>query len=164
MIAAVGALGAAQPPRLRARARLAAPAGRLPARAAQPRRARCCWSARSCSGRSRRRVYLAVARSVDLDFSVTGALYLVALTNFVAALPAAPGSIGTFDAAVAFGARRLGASGSMAVTYMLLLRFVLYIPITIVGLVDPGHPLRRLVATALGRPARDEAEAEATRA
>ena len=36
----------------------------------------------------------------------------------------APGSIGTFDAAVAFGARRLGASGSMAVTYMLLLRFV----------------------------------------
>jgi len=80
-------------------------------------------------------VYLAVAYAVDLDFSVTGALYLVALTNFVAALPAAPGSIGTFDAAVAFGARRLGASGSMAVTYMLLLRFVLYIPITIVGLV-----------------------------
>jgi glycosyltransferase 2 family protein len=80
-------------------------------------------------------VYLAVARSVDLDFSVTGALYLVALTNFVAALPAAPGSIGTFDAAVAFGARRLGASGSMAVTYMLLLRFVLYIPITLAGLV-----------------------------
>jgi uncharacterized membrane protein YbhN (UPF0104 family) len=80
-------------------------------------------------------VYLAVAYSVDLDFSVTGALYLVALTNFVAALPAAPGSIGTFDAAVAFGARRLGASGSMAVTYMLLLRFVLYIPITLVGLV-----------------------------
>jgi len=80
-------------------------------------------------------VYLAVAHAVGLDFSVTGALYLVALTNFVAALPAAPGSIGTFDAAVAFGARRLGASGSMAVTYMLLLRFVLYIPITIVGLV-----------------------------
>ncbi|MGH2713759.1 MAG: lysylphosphatidylglycerol synthase transmembrane domain-containing protein, partial [Thermoleophilaceae bacterium] len=80
-------------------------------------------------------VYLAVARSLNLDFSVSGGLYLVALTNFVAALPAAPGSIGTFDAAVAFGARRLGASGSMAVTYMLLLRFVLYIPITIVGLV-----------------------------
>ena len=34
-------------------------------------------------------VYLAVARSVDLDISMTGALYLVALTNFVAALPAA---------------------------------------------------------------------------
>jgi glycosyltransferase 2 family protein len=80
-------------------------------------------------------VYLAVAKSVDLGISATGALYLVALTNFVAALPAAPGSIGTFDAAVAFGAGRLGASGSAAVSYLLLLRFVLYVPITVVGFV-----------------------------
>jgi glycosyltransferase 2 family protein len=80
-------------------------------------------------------VYLAVARSVDIDFSMTGALYLVALTNFVAALPAAPGSIGTFDAAVAFGAGRLGASGSAALSYLILLRFVLYVPITVVGFV-----------------------------
>lgn len=80
-------------------------------------------------------VYLAVARSIELDISVTGALYLVALTNFVAALPAAPGSIGTFDAAVAFGAGRLGASGSAALSYLILLRFVLYVPITVVGLV-----------------------------
>jgi glycosyltransferase 2 family protein len=80
-------------------------------------------------------VYLAVARSVELDISMTGALYLVALTNFVAALPAAPGSIGTFDAAVAWGAKRLGATGSAAVSYLIMLRFVLYVPITIVGFV-----------------------------
>jgi uncharacterized membrane protein YbhN (UPF0104 family) len=80
-------------------------------------------------------VYLSVARAIDLQISTAGALYLVALTNFVAALPAAPGSIGTFDAAVAFGARALGASGSVAITYLLLLRFVLYVPITIVGLI-----------------------------
>jgi glycosyltransferase 2 family protein len=80
-------------------------------------------------------VYLAVARSVDLDISATGALYLVALTNFVAALPAAPGSIGTFDAAVAFGAGRLGATGSESLSYLLLLRFVLYVPITVVGFI-----------------------------
>jgi glycosyltransferase 2 family protein len=80
-------------------------------------------------------VYLAVARAIHLDFSVSGALYLVALTNFVAALPAAPGSIGTFDAAVAFGAKALGATGSAAVSYVLLLRFVLYVPITVFGLV-----------------------------
>ena len=80
-------------------------------------------------------VYLAVARAIDLDFSVSGALYLVALTNFVAALPAAPGSIGTFDAAVAFGAKALGASGSAALSYVILLRFVLYVPITVFGLV-----------------------------
>jgi glycosyltransferase 2 family protein len=80
-------------------------------------------------------VYYAVARSVELEISASGALYLVALTNFVAALPAAPGSIGTFDAAVAFGAERLGASGSMAVSYLIMLRFVLYVPITVIGFV-----------------------------
>jgi glycosyltransferase 2 family protein len=80
-------------------------------------------------------VYYTVAHSVALDISMTGAFYLVALTNFVAALPAAPGSIGTFDAAVAVGAGKLGASGSVAVSYLLLLRFVLYVPITAVGFV-----------------------------
>ena len=80
-------------------------------------------------------VYLAVAEAVELHISISGALYLVALTNFVAALPAAPGSIGTFDAAVAFGARALGGSGSVVVSYLLLLRFILYVPITLVGLV-----------------------------
>jgi glycosyltransferase 2 family protein len=80
-------------------------------------------------------VYLAVARAIDLDIGITGALYLVALTNFVAALPAAPGSIGTFDAAVLFGAKALDAAGSAAVSYVILLRFVLYVPITLVGLV-----------------------------
>ena len=58
----------------------------------------------------------------------------MALTNFAAALPAAPGSIGTFDAAVAFGARALGGSGAIVISYLLLLRFVLYVPITLVGL------------------------------
>ena len=80
-------------------------------------------------------VYLTVARAVELDISTSGAFYLVALTNFVAALPAAPGSIGTFDAAVAFGARALGGAGSVVITYVLLLRFILYVPITMVGLV-----------------------------
>jgi uncharacterized membrane protein YbhN (UPF0104 family) len=80
-------------------------------------------------------VYLSVARAVNLDISGMGALYLVALTNFFAALPAAPGSIGTFDAAVIFGSKAIGASGSAAVSYLLTLRFVLYVPVTAVGFV-----------------------------
>ena len=80
-------------------------------------------------------VYWSVARALEIDMSIGGALYLVALTNFVAALPAAPGSIGTFDAAVAWGLHRLGSTGSAAVSYVLLIRFVLYVPITLVGLV-----------------------------
>ena len=80
-------------------------------------------------------VYWTVSRALEINISMGGALYLVALTNFVAALPAAPGSIGTFDAAVAWGLHRLGATGSVAVSYVILIRFVLYVPITIVGLV-----------------------------
>jgi uncharacterized membrane protein YbhN (UPF0104 family) len=79
-------------------------------------------------------VYLAVARSVGLDVSGMGALYLVALTNLFAMLPAAPGYVGTFDAAVIFGVKAIGGSGSAAFSYLLLLRFVLFVPITLVGL------------------------------
>jgi glycosyltransferase 2 family protein len=79
-------------------------------------------------------VYLACGHAVGLGLSAMESLYLVALTNFFAALPAAPGSIGTFDAAVVFGMNAIGA-GAMAVSYMLLLRLVLYGPITLVGLV-----------------------------
>jgi uncharacterized membrane protein YbhN (UPF0104 family) len=80
-------------------------------------------------------VYLAVARAVELDISAMGALYLVALTNLFAMLPAAPGYVGTFDAAVVFGVKAIGGTANLALTYLLLLRFILFVPITVVGLV-----------------------------
>jgi hypothetical protein len=42
--------------------------------------------------------------------------------------------VGTFDAAVLFAAKNLGRSHGVAVSYLLLLRFVLFIPITVTGL------------------------------
>jgi glycosyltransferase 2 family protein len=80
-------------------------------------------------------VYLFVAHAAGLGISGMSALYLVALTNLFAMLPAAPGYVGTFDAAVVFGVKAVGGTGSAAVSYLLLLRFVLFLPITIVGLV-----------------------------
>ncbi|HYP47502.1 MAG TPA: lysylphosphatidylglycerol synthase domain-containing protein, partial [Thermoleophilaceae bacterium] len=80
-------------------------------------------------------VYYAVARAVELDISVMGSLYLVALTNLFAMLPAAPGYVGTFDAAVAFGVKAIGGTQSAALSYLLVLRFMLFVPITLVGLV-----------------------------
>jgi uncharacterized membrane protein YbhN (UPF0104 family) len=80
-------------------------------------------------------VYLGVARAVGLDISAMGSVYLVALTNLFAMLPAAPGYVGTFDAAVIFGVKAIGGAGSAAVSYLLLLRFVLFVPITVVGLI-----------------------------
>jgi uncharacterized membrane protein YbhN (UPF0104 family) len=80
-------------------------------------------------------VYLGVAQAAGLDVSPMESLYLVALTNLFAMLPAAPGYVGTFDAAVIFGVKAIGTAGSAAVSYLLLLRFVLFVPITLVGLV-----------------------------
>jgi uncharacterized membrane protein YbhN (UPF0104 family) len=80
-------------------------------------------------------VYLAVARAVELDISAMGALYLVALTNLFAMLPAAPGYVGTFDAAVVFGVKAIGGTEHLALSYLIMLRFMLFVPITVVGLV-----------------------------
>lgn len=80
-------------------------------------------------------VYLIVARGLDLGLDLFGALYIVTVTNLFALVPAAPGYVGTFDAAVIFGARSLGVEGPDAVAYLLVLRFVLFVPITLVGLV-----------------------------
>jgi uncharacterized membrane protein YbhN (UPF0104 family) len=79
-------------------------------------------------------VYLAVAHATTLHISASGALYLVALTNLFAMLPAAPGYVGTFDAAVIYGVHAIGGSKSAALSYLLLLRFILFVPITAVGL------------------------------
>ena len=115
-------------------ARLAAPA--------RGRAARRCSAAPACAARRsfliwtvEASVYLAVAHATGLDISVMGALYLVALTNLFAMIPAAPGYVGTFDAAVIFGVKAIGGTESAALAYLLLLRFILFVPITVVGLV-----------------------------
>ena len=78
-------------------------------------------------------VYLTVAHATDVDLGVAGALYVVALTNLSALVPAGPGYVGTFDAAVILAVRSLGNGGSAALGYLILLRFVLFVPITLVG-------------------------------
>lgn len=80
-------------------------------------------------------VYLAVARAVNLDFGLAGALYVMAIANLFALIPAAPGYVGTYDAGVLFAVRSLGEPGSAAVAYLVMLRFLLFVPVTVVGLV-----------------------------
>jgi uncharacterized protein (TIRG00374 family) len=79
-------------------------------------------------------VYLIVALALGLELDLFGALYVVAVTNLFALVPAAPGYVGTFDAAVLFAVGSLGADGPEALAYLLVLRFVLFVPITLVGL------------------------------
>lgn len=80
-------------------------------------------------------VYLGVAHATGLNISAMGALYLMALTNLFAMIPAAPGYVGTFDAAVIFGVKAIGGTATAALSYLVLLRFILFVPITVVGLV-----------------------------
>jgi glycosyltransferase 2 family protein len=81
-------------------------------------------------------VYIAVGHAVDITLSLQDGLAVVAFTNAAALIPAAPGYIGTYDAAVIFAVDAVSsAARSSILSYLLLLRFVLFIPITIVGLV-----------------------------
>ena len=80
-------------------------------------------------------VYWLVGRSLDIDLSPVQACFLVALSSLAAAIPAGPGYVGTYDAAVQFGLRALRVGGGSALAFGVLVRLVLFAPITAVGLV-----------------------------
>jgi uncharacterized membrane protein YbhN (UPF0104 family) len=78
-------------------------------------------------------VYGMVAESVGIHLGVTGSMSVVAFANLAALIPAAPGSIGTWDAAVAVATRAVTKTKVNPISYIVLLRFVVYVPITLVG-------------------------------
>jgi uncharacterized membrane protein YbhN (UPF0104 family) len=75
------------------------------------------------------------AEAAGLGLGVLGVGYLLGLASMFVLVPSGPAFAGTFDAAIVFGVRALGRSGSQALSYLLLLRFVVTAPITLVGLV-----------------------------
>ena len=80
-------------------------------------------------------IFWLVAHSLSLDVNPVEGCFILVLTSFFSLIPAAPGYVGTFDAAVVFGLRAVGVVGGQAVAFALLVRFILFVPITIVGLV-----------------------------
>ena len=79
--------------------------------------------------------WIAVGASVGFGMSFLEGLYLVALASVFALIPSGPGYAGTQDAATAIGIKAIGGSGATAVSYLLMLRFALLVPITVVGFV-----------------------------
>ncbi len=73
------------------------------------------------------------ARAAGLELGVIEVGYLMGLATVFVLVPSGPGYVGTFDAAIVFGLHALGHTES-ALTYLLLLRFVIAVPITLVGL------------------------------
>ncbi len=80
-------------------------------------------------------VYAIVGTVAGVHLGLANGLYVMALANLAAMVPAAPGYVGTFDAAVLLGVRlTVGAAAGAALPYVVLVRFVLFVPITVVGL------------------------------
>jgi uncharacterized membrane protein YbhN (UPF0104 family) len=79
-------------------------------------------------------IFWLVGDALHLGINPIEAMFLAVLTSFVAIIPSAPGYIGTFEAAVVFGLHALGIEGGEALAFALLIRFLLYVPITLVGL------------------------------
>jgi hypothetical protein len=80
-------------------------------------------------------VWHLTAIAADLGTSFVEVLYLVALSSIFVMVPAGPGQAGTLDAAIVVGTGVLGTGGRAALTYLLLLRFVLIVPVTLAGAV-----------------------------
>ena len=79
-------------------------------------------------------VWWTCGEAAGLDLDAVEAGYLLSLASMFALVPSGPGYAGTMDAAVIFGARVLGRGASATLSYLLLLRFVLFVPITLAGL------------------------------
>ena len=79
-------------------------------------------------------VYVAVARAVGMKLGLLAGVQIVTLVNLIGLVPAAPANLGTFDAAVLFATAQLATGGS-GLAYVLVLRLVLFVPVTLVGLV-----------------------------
>ncbi len=80
-------------------------------------------------------VWMAVGAAVGFGMTPIEGLYLVALASVFSMIPSGPGYAGTQDAAVAIGIKAIGGTGGVKVGYLLMLRFVIVVPITLLGLI-----------------------------
>jgi glycosyltransferase 2 family protein len=79
-------------------------------------------------------VFWLSARAVSVDLSFAESTLAVVIASFFALVPAAPGFLGTWDAAVIFSLKAFGLTGGQAIAVDVMERFVVFVPITVVGL------------------------------
>lgn len=78
-------------------------------------------------------LYWCVNRSLGLGLNFGQLMLLNGIVNMVLLVPAAPGGLGTFDAAGRAMLQAYGISAEPALGYTLILRIVLWAPITLIG-------------------------------
>jgi uncharacterized membrane protein YbhN (UPF0104 family) len=80
-------------------------------------------------------VWMSAGAAVGFGMDPIEGLYIVALASVFSMIPSGPAYAGTQDAAAILGIKALGGTGAQAVAYIVMLRFVIVVPITVVGLV-----------------------------
>ena len=77
---------------------------------------------------------LLIGHSLGLDLNFLDTLQIIVIASLFAAIPAAPGYAGTFDAGIVLGLKAVGVTGGAAVGFVVLARFAMFVPVTVVGL------------------------------
>ena len=82
-----------------------------------------------------------IAESMDLSLSLpTATVVIMGTTFFATVMPAAPGAIGTFEAAVVYGLGFFGIERESAFGYAVIMHALLYLPPSIIALIFlPGE-------------------------
>jgi hypothetical protein len=80
-------------------------------------------------------VWMSAGAAVGFGMTPIEGLYIVALASVFAMIPSGPAYAGTQDAAAIIGIKALGGTSAQAIAYVVMLRFVIVVPITLVGLV-----------------------------
>jgi uncharacterized protein (TIRG00374 family) len=93
---------------------------------------------------------LLVARSLDIELSVTDALFVTAVLNLGSAVPSSPGYVGTYEWLGVASLGLMGIDNEPALAFTILLHASWYVPTTLVGAVALGA---RAVAQVRGRRA-----------
>jgi len=78
-------------------------------------------------------LYWSVNLAFGLNLSFPHLMFLNGVVNLVLLIPAAPGGLGTFDAAGRAMLQAFGISPEPALGYTLILRLVLWVPVTLIG-------------------------------
>jgi len=80
-------------------------------------------------------VWMSAGAAVGIGMDPIEGLYIVALASVFSLVPSGPAYAGTQDAAAILGIKAIGGTGAQAVAYIVMLRFIIVVPITLVGLV-----------------------------
>ena len=79
-------------------------------------------------------IFWLVAQSLEVGLGPAEAVAVVILASLSALVPAGLGYVGTYDAAALFALAQVDVRAGAALSCVLLFRFVVFVPITLVGL------------------------------